>query len=55
MAKNSGRGFRRGAVRNRSQTRNPLTRLWVKRDDSTGQFVANKTGGGRFKGIRREK
>jgi hypothetical protein len=55
MAKNTGRGFRRGAVRGRSQTRNPLTRLWVKRDDSTGRFVDGKSDGGKFKGVRREK
>jgi hypothetical protein len=55
MAKNTGRGFRRGAVRSRSQTWNPLTRLWVKRDDSTGRFVDGKSGGGKFKGVRREK
>lgn len=55
MAKNTGRGFRRGAVRARSQIRNPLTRLWVKRDDSSGRFVDGKTSRGRFKGIRREK
>jgi hypothetical protein len=55
MAKNTGRGFRRGAVRSRSQTLNPLTRLWVKRDDSTGRFVDSKSGGAKFKGVRREK
>jgi hypothetical protein len=55
MAKNTGRGFRLGSVRGRSQVLNPLTRTWVKRDDSTGRFVDNKTSGGRFKGIRREK
>lgn len=55
MAKNTGRGFRRGAVRTRSQVRNPLTQLWAKRDDSSGRFVDVKTGGGRFKGVRREK
>jgi hypothetical protein len=55
MAKNTGRGFRRGAVRGRSQTLNPLTRLWVKRNDSTGRFVDGKTTGGSFKGVRKEK
>jgi hypothetical protein len=55
MAKNTGNGFRRGAVRGRSQVRNPLTRLWAKREDTSGRFMSNKTTGGRFKGIRREK
>lgn len=48
-------GFRLGAVRGRSQVRNPRSRLWVKRDDSTGRFVDGKTSDGRFKGIRRER
>jgi len=55
MSKNTGRGFRRGAVRGRSQTWNPVTRLWVKRDDATGRFMDGKTTGGRFKGVRKEK
>lgn len=55
MAKNTGRGFRRGAVRARSQVRNPLTWIWTKRDDATGRFVDGKTSGGRFKGVRRER
>jgi hypothetical protein len=54
MAKNTGKGFRRGAARERTQTWNPRTRLWTKRDDSTGRFVDGKAGGGKFKGIRRE-
>lgn len=55
MSTNTGRGFRRGAVRGRSQVQNPLTRLWVNRDTSTGRFTDGKVGGGRFKGVRREK
>lgn len=54
MAKNTGRGFRLGSVRSRSQSRNPRTGVWVKRDRATGQFAAGKTSGGRFKGVRRE-
>jgi len=54
MAKNTGDGFRRGAVRGRSQVRNPLTRLWTKRDDATGRFMSGKTSGDRFKSVRRE-
>jgi hypothetical protein len=55
MAKNTGRGFRRGAVRDRSQVWNPLTQLWVKQDNSTGRLVGDKTSGGRFKGVRKVK
>jgi hypothetical protein len=54
MAKNTGRGFRLGAVRQRSQTFNPLTRLWTKRG-SNGQFVNGKSDSKPFKGIRKEK
>lgn len=45
---------RDGAVRKRSQVKNPVTGLWAKRDDGTGQFVDVKTTGGKFKGVRRE-
>lgn len=56
MAKNgsSGKG-REGAVDNRSQTFNPTTNLWTKRDSSTGKFMDTKTSGGKFKGVRTEK
>ena len=55
MARNTGRGFRLGAVRGRSQVRNPRTRMWTKRNDSTGRFTGAKTSGGHFKGVRTEK
>lgn len=48
-----GRG-RTGAVRRRSQVRNPKTALWTKRDSSTGRFVQTKKSGGSFKSVRRE-
>ncbi len=56
MAKNKplGDNARVGAVRNRSQFKNPVTDLWVKRDDITGQFMDNKTSGGFFKGVRKK-
>ena len=50
-----GDGHRNGAVRNRSQTYNPTTNLWVKRDSSTGRFMDNKSDGTPFKGVRKEK
>lgn len=55
MATNTGKGFRQGAVRDRSQTFNPKTGNWVKRDKETGQFIDQKTSDGQFKGVRREK
>lgn len=57
MAKNKphGDGHRKGAVCQRSQSRNPKTGLWTKRDSATGRFMDTKTTQGRFKGVRREK
>jgi len=56
MAKNGARGNGRvGAVKGRSQSRNPKNGLWTKRNASNGQFMDVKTSGGTFKGVRREK
>lgn len=55
MAKNGAKGSRRiGVVKGRSQSRNPKTGLWTKRDTSTGRFADVKQSGGAFKGVRRE-
>jgi hypothetical protein len=55
MAKNGNIGQGRiGGIRGRSQSRNPQTGLWTKRDTSTGRFLTVKRTGGSFKGIRRE-
>ena len=35
----SGDGHRNGAVKDRSQTFNPVTKQWVKRDSDTGHFM----------------
>lgn len=51
----SGDGHRNGAVRDRSQTFNPHTDRWVKRDSDTGQFIDQKSDRDPFKGVRREK
>jgi hypothetical protein len=51
MATNTGRGSRVGAVRRRSQTHNPLTRLWTKRGPG-GRFMDGKATP--FKGVRKE-
>lgn len=54
MAKNTGKGYRKGAVDNRSQTFNPVTEQWVKRDSDTGRFLDVKQDGEPFKGVRKE-
>ncbi len=49
-----GDGHRKGAVRKRSQVLSPLTGRETKRDDMTGEFMAQKKSG-KFKGVRRER
>lgn len=51
----SGDGHRNGAVKGRSQTFNPKTEQWVKRDSETGRFMDVKKDGTPFKGVRKEK
>jgi len=53
MAKNTGKGFRRGEVTSRSQTRTPAGH-YVKRDTGNGQFIDQKADKAPFKGVRRE-
>jgi hypothetical protein len=57
MAKNkpTGDNARIGAVKKRTQSFNPTTGLYTKRDTSTGQFMDVKTSGGKFKGVTKEK
>ena len=57
MARNgkSGDGHRNGAVKDRSQTFNPKTETWVKRDTDTGRFIDGKSDSTPFKGVRKEK
>lgn len=50
-----GDNSRKGAVRDRSQTFNPLTEQWVKRDKETGRFMDVKQDGKPFKGVTKEK
>lgn len=50
-----GDGARKGAVRKRSQTFNPVTEQFVKRDTETGRFMDVKQDGKPFKGVRKEK
>jgi hypothetical protein len=56
MAKNPPRGDhqRKGAVTGRSQTFNPHTDRWVKRNSETGRFMDQKTNSKPFKGVRKE-
>lgn len=55
MAKNTRKGFRVGPVDDRSQTFNPKTDQFVKRDADTGRFMDVKQDGTKFKGVRTEK
>jgi len=54
MAANTGRGHRTGAVRGRSQVRNPKSGTYVKRDTGTGRFMDSKSDNRPFKGVRKE-
>ncbi len=50
-----GDGHRKGAVRDRSQTYNPKTEQYVKRDTDSGRFLDVKQDGTKFKGVRKER
>ena len=55
MAKNGARGGGRvGAVKGRSQVRNPTTGLYTKRNKATGRFMDVKQDGTPFKGVTKE-
>ncbi|MCY4089142.1 MAG: hypothetical protein OXF49_03410 [Candidatus Saccharibacteria bacterium] len=55
MAKNPPKGpGRRGAVRSRSQAKNPKNNRWIKRDSVTGKFMDVKADKKPFKGVRKE-
>jgi len=53
MAKNTGDGYRRGSVDNRTQFQAPNGN-YVKRDTETGRFMDQKSGGEPFKGVAKE-
>lgn len=57
MAKNGivGDGHRNGPVKERSQTYNPKTETWVKRDKASGKFMDGKSDGTPFKGVVKER
>lgn len=54
MAKNTGKGYRCGEERKRSQFYNRHNKRWVERDTETGQFVEVKHDHKPFKGVRKE-
>ena len=53
MAKNTGKGYRRGAVTGRTQFERPDGK-WQKRDERTGQLMEVKDNGQPFKGVAKE-
>ncbi|MDO8871720.1 MAG: hypothetical protein Q7V05_03190 [Methanoregula sp.] len=55
MAKNTDKGFRMGAVDDRSQVLNLKTDKFVKRNTTTGQFMDIKQDGTPFKGVKKER
>jgi hypothetical protein len=52
MATNTGNDSRKGAVRERVQALNPVTKRYVKIDTSTGRIVEHKKTAGPYKGVR---
>lgn len=50
----AGDGYRKGAVRNRSQVYNPKADNWTKRGPD-GRFMDQKADDKPFKGVRKEK
>lgn len=54
MAKNTGHNYRKGSVTKRTQTYNPLTKRWTKRDATTGKFIDQKADGLAYKGVAKE-
>jgi len=51
----AGDGHRNGAVRKRSQVKNPVNNNWTKRNTDTGRFIDQKSDGTPFKGVKKEK
>ncbi|WP_374426099.1 hypothetical protein [Paracoccus sp. (in: a-proteobacteria)] len=53
MGKNTGEGYRKGAVKARTQYQRD-DGAWQKRDERTGQFMEVKQSEGPFKGVAKE-
>ena len=59
MAKDTGKGSRKGAVTARTQSKNPVTKDWTKRNETPGskkkgEFMDVKSDGKPFKGVAKE-
>lgn len=54
MATNTGKGHRKGAVKDRSQFYNETTDRWQKRNTETGEIMDVKQDGEPFKGVTKE-
>ena len=54
MARTVSDGARVGAVRDRIQVLNPVTKRWVKLDTKTGKILEQKKTFGPYKGIRKK-
>ena len=54
MATNTKSGSRNGAVKNRVQVLNPVTKRWVKLDTTTGRIIDHKKTSGPYKGVRKK-
>ena len=54
MARNTGDGFRRGSVDQRTQVFNPRSETWTKRNADSGRFMQGKEDGTPFKGVAKE-
>jgi hypothetical protein len=59
MAKNTGKDYRKGAVKERTQVENPRGDQWMKRDETPdsekrAEFMEKKKSEGQFKGIAKE-
>ena len=54
MATNTGNNHRKGSVIDRTQTQNPATGNWTKRNRENGQFMDVKVDGKPFKGVAKE-
>ncbi|SKA63541.1 hypothetical protein SAMN02745213_01401 [Succinivibrio dextrinosolvens DSM 3072] len=55
MATNTNNNYRRGSVKERTQTYNPKNDTYVKRDVDSGQFLDVKQDGTPFKGVAKER
>lgn len=54
MATNTGKGYRQGSVKDRTQVQNPVNGNYTKRDTETGRFIDQKQDGEPFKGVAKE-